>query len=250
MNSYNPFSLKGKKILVTGASSGIGRAIAIECAKAGAVLVVTGRNRQRLEETLGLLPGSEHDLFVADINNDAVIDELVATVPVLEGLVHCAGIVKTVPFPFVNKESLSLVMNTNFMAPTILSAKLVKKKKLIKGASIVFISSVSGTYCSVLGNSIYTASKSAVDGIAKGMALDLAHQKIRVNTINPGMIDTAILKAGIITEEQLEADKKLYPLGRYGRPEEVAYAAIYLLSDASEWITGTNLLMDGGSTLQ
>jgi NAD(P)-dependent dehydrogenase (short-subunit alcohol dehydrogenase family) len=250
MNNYNPFSLEGKTILVTGASSGIGKAIAIECSKMGACVIVTGRNRQRLEETFGILSGSRHGFFIADINNAEEIDELIAKLPQLDGIVHCAGIVKTLPFQFVNKESLSLVMNINFMAPTIISAQLIKKKKLTKAASIVFISSVSGTYCTVPANSMYTASKSAIDGIAKGMALDLAHKNIRVNTINPGMIDTNILDAGVITETQLEEDKKRYPLGRYGKPEEVAYAAIYLLSDASRWVTGINLLIDGGVTLQ
>ena len=250
MNSYNPFSLHGKTIFVTGASSGIGRAISIECAKSGARVIVTDRDRQRLEETLGLLSGSGHGLFIADINNDALIDELVAELPFLDGIVHCAGIVKTLPFPFVNKESLSSVMNTNFTAPSVLSAKLIKKKKLVKGASIVFISSIAGKYCAQPANSIYAASKSAIDGMAKGMALDLAPNKIRVNTINPGMIDTNILNEGPISGEQLEDHKKFYPLGRYGTPEEVAYAAIYLLSDASTWITGMSLLIDGGYTLQ
>lgn len=250
MNSYNPFSLHGKTIFVTGASSGIGRAIAIECSKIGACLVVSDKDRQRLEETLGLLSGSGHGLFIADINNDVLIDELVAELPLLDGIVHCAGIVKTLPFPFVNKECLSSVMNTNFVAPSVLSAKLIKKKKLVKGASIVFISSIAGKYCAQPANSIYAASKSAIDGMAKGMALDLAPNKIRVNTINPGMIDTNILNKGPISGEQLEDHKKLYPLGRYGTPEEVAYAAIFLLSDASKWITGMSLLIDGGYTLQ
>lgn len=250
MNNYNPFSLEGKTILVTGAASGIGKAIAIECSKMEGSVIVTDRDRQRSEETMGLLSGSGHSFFTADINNDEEINELIAKLPQLEGIVHCAGIVKTLPFQFVNKESLSLVMNTNFMAPTIISAQLIKKKKLTKGASIVFISSVSGTYCTLPANSMYTASKSAIDGIAKGMALDLAHKKIRVNTINPGMIDTNLLAAGVISEEQLAEDEKRYPLGRYGKPKEVAYAAIYLLSDASKWITGINLLIDGGYTLQ
>lgn len=97
---------------------------------------------------------------------------------------------------------------------------------------------------------MYTASKAGVDGMVKGLALDLAVKNIRVNSINPGMVDTNIMDAGIITKEQLEEDTKKYPLKRYGQPEEIAYAVIYLLSDASKWVTGSNLIIDGGYTIQ
>lgn len=247
---YNPFSLAGKTVLVTGASSGIGRATAIECAKMGATVVVTGRNADRLNETFGQLEGEGHTQILADLLNSDNVTKLTELLPSLDGLVHCAGLTKTVPFQFVNEENLAAVMDVNFTVPTLLSALLVKKKKLNKNSSVVFISSISGKYCSLLGNSIYTASKSAIDGIAKGMALDVASKGIRVNCVNPGMINTAILEGGVISQEQLDEDKKRYPLKRYGNPEEVAYAVIYLLSDASAWVTGSNLLIDGGYTLQ
>lgn len=247
---YNPFSLAGKTVLVTGASSGIGRATAIECAKMGATVVVTGRNADRLNETFGQLEGEGHTQILADLLNSGNVTKLTELLPSLDGLVHCAGLTKTVPFQFVNEENLAAVMDVNFTVPTLLSALLVKKKKLNKNSSVVFISSISGKYCSLLGNSIYTASKSAIDGIAKGMALDVASKGIRVNCVNPGMINTAILEGGVISQEQLDEDKKRYPLKRYGNPEEVAYAVIYLLSDASAWVTGSNLLIDGGYTLQ
>lgn len=247
---YNPFSLAGKTVLVTGASSGIGRATAIECAKMGATVVVTGRNADRLNETFGQLEGEGHTQILADLLNSDNVTKLTELLPSLDGLVHCAGLIKTVPFQFVNEENLAAVMDVNFTVPTLLSALLVKKKKLNKNSSVVFISSISGKYCSLLGNSIYTASKSAIDGIAKGMALDVASKGIRVNCVNPGMINTAILEGGVISQEQLDEDKKRYPLKRYGNPEEVAYAVIYLLSDASAWVTGSNLLIDGGYTLQ
>ena len=118
-----------------------------------------------------------------------------------------------------------------------------------KGSSIVFISSISGPYVSYIGGSMYSASKGAIDGVAKGMAIELASKSIRVNCVNPGMIETNILSSGEISEEQLKEDTKRYPLGRYGKPEEVAHAVIYLLSDASSWVTGTNLKIDGGYTL-
>lgn len=247
---YNPFSLEGKTVLVTGASSGIGRATAIECAKMGATVVVTGRNADRLNETFGQLEGEGHTQILADLLNSDDVTKLTELLPSLDGLVHCAGLIKTVPFQFVNEENLAAVMDVNFTVPTLLSALLVKKKKLNKNSSVVFISSISGKYCSSFGNSIYTASKSAIDGIAKGMALDVASKGIRVNCVNPGMINTAILEGGVISQEQLDEDKKRYPLKRYGNPEEVAYAVIYLLSDASAWVTGSNLLIDGGYTLQ
>jgi len=140
-------------------------------------------------------------------------------------------------------------MNVNFFAPIELTRLLVKSKKISKGGSIVFISSITGVYCSFVASSIYSASKGAINGLVKGVALDLAPKGIRVNSVNPGMIETDILSDSAITEDQLKEDMKRYPLGRYGKPEEVANAVIYLLSDAASWTTGSNLLIDGGYTL-
>jgi NAD(P)-dependent dehydrogenase (short-subunit alcohol dehydrogenase family) len=246
---YNPFSLEGKTILVTGASSGIGKAIAIECSKMGATVIISARNKERLNETLLQMDGGGHSIILADLNSEEDLARLINNTPPLDGLVNCAGLTKTLPFAFVNAESLTNVMDINFTAPTLLSAQLVKKKKFSRNSSIVFISSISGVLCAILGNAIYSASKGAINGIVKNMALDLAVKGIRVNSVNPGMVDTNILESGTITEEQLEEDKKRYPLKRYGKPEEVAYAVIYLLSDASSWVTGSNLVIDGGYTL-
>jgi len=247
---YNPFSLENKTILVTGASSGIGRAIAVECSKMGATVIISARNEGRLNETLSQMSGAGHSVIVADLNNENDRKNLVEQLPNLDGLVNCAGLTKTLPFQFVNADALESVMNVNFIAPTLISAQLVKKKKLSKNSSIVFISSVSGVFVGGSpAGSVYSASKGAVNGMARNMAIDLADKNIRVNCVNPGMIDTAIFDEGIITSEQLEEDKKRYPLKRYGKPEEVAYAVIYLLSDASQWVTGSNLLIDGGYTL-
>lgn len=246
---YNPFSLQDKTILVTGASSGIGKAIAIECAKMGAKVVVSGRNEVRLKETHSLLEGDQPDYIIADLSvNDDVV-RLSKELPTLNGLVNCAGLTKIAPFPFATRDSFEEVMNVNFFAPTELTRLLIKSKKLVKGGSIVFISSVSGVYCSAVASSIYSASKGAVNGLVKGVALDLASKGIRVNSVNPGMIDTDIFSGSAITRDQLDEDMKRYPLGRYGRPNEVANAVIYLLSDASSWTTGSNLLIDGGYTL-
>lgn len=245
----NPFSIEDKTILVTGASSGIGRALAVECSKMGANVIITARNEERLDETLSQMEGVGHSIIVADLNKEADRLRLVEQSPKLDGLVNCAGIVKTMLFQFIDADSLTEVMNVNFMAPTLLSAQLIEYKKLAKRSSIVFISSISGIVCVWGGNSMYSASKGAINGMMKNMALDLAPKGIRVNSVNPGMIETPIFDGGIIDSEQLEEDKKRYPLKRYGKPEEVAYAAIYLLSDASSWVTGSNIVIDGGYTL-
>ena len=246
---YNPFTLVGKTILVTGASSGIGRAISIQCSKMGAKVVLTARNEQRLNETLALMEQKEHLIIIANFDNEDERKRLVDQAPVIDGLVHCAGIAKTLPFQFIKAAALESVMNINFTAPVLISAELVKENKLNRNSSIVFISSISGVDCAILGNSIYSASKGAINGIMKNMALDLASKGIRVNSVNPGMVETGIIDAGIITNEQLEEDKKRYPLKRYGKPEEVAYLVIYLLSDASNWVTGSSMVIDGGYTL-
>jgi len=246
---YNPFSLTGKTILVTGASSGIGQAIAVECSKMGASIILSARNEERLNETLSQMEGKNHSVITVDLNNENKRKQLVDNSPVLDGLVNCAGINKLLPFTFITSELLKSVMDINFTTPALMSAELVKKKKLLKNSSIVFISSISGVLCATAGGSVYSASKGAINGLIKGMALDLAAKGIRVNSVNPGVIETHIFDDGTVTKEQLEEDKKRYPLKRHGKPEEVAYAVIYLLSNASGWITGSNLIIDGGFTL-
>jgi len=246
---YNPFSLENKTILVTGASSGIGKAIAIECSKMGAQVVITGRNEQRLQETYGQLEGAQPAYIVADLTKKEDIETLANQIDGLNGLINCAGLTIPKPFKFLQEEDIQEVMTVNFNAPLLLTQLLVKKKKLQKASSIIFISSISGTKVSYIGNSIYSASKGAINGISKGLALELASQQIRVNTVIPGMVETNIVSGGEVTQEQMEADKQKYPLKRYGKPEEVAYAVVYLLSDASSWVTGSNLLIDGGYTL-
>lgn len=246
---YNPFTLDGKRILVTGASSGIGKSIAIESSKMGAKVIITGRNEERLKDTYAQLKGNDHEFVVADLSLKEDIERLHKELPMIHGLVNCAGLTKVVPFPFATRDSFEEVMNVNFFAPTELTRLLVKSKKIGKGGSIVFISSVSGVYCSAVASSIYSSSKGAVNGLVKGVALDLASKGIRVNSVNPGMIDTDIFSGSAITEDQLKEDMNRYPLGRYGKPEEVANAVIYLLSDAASWTTGSNLLIDGGYTL-
>lgn len=249
---YNPFSLEGKTILVTGASSGIGRAIAIECSKLNAKLVITGRNAERLEETYKQLMGDGHIQLIADLNNVNDIAALIFKSPVLSGMVHCAGVGISLPFQFCDQNKASKVLDTNILSPIELSYQVIKQKKNNRNSfSFVFISSIAGHIVSYPGNSIYSASKAGIIGLVKGMAIDLATKNIRVNAVLPGMIVTPLVD-GLeekVSKEALEQDKKKYPLKCYGRPEDVAYGVIYLLSDAARWITGCNLIIDGGFTL-
>jgi NAD(P)-dependent dehydrogenase (short-subunit alcohol dehydrogenase family) len=244
-----PFGLYGKTILVTGASSGIGRSIAVECSKLGANLYITGRSHSRLRDTFNLLAEGTHKMIVSDLNFSNNRSAIIENLPMLDGLVNCAGINETMLFQFVQESKMRSIMETNFFSPILLTKELFDAKKISKKASIVFISSISGVKCSWIGNSIYSASKAALNGAIKGIALDLAPKGIRVNSIIPGMIDTEFLSDQLISKEQFEIDRKKYPLKRYGKPVEVAYSTIFLLSDASEWITGTDLLIDGGYTL-
>lgn len=250
--NYNPFSLAGKTILVTGASSGIGRGIAIECSKMGANVIITGRNIGRLNETFLLLEGNENKQIVADLSDKDQLEFLINSCPSLDGCVNNAGIPKLNTVKFIQRESLNEILNINTIAPILLTSILVKRKILKKTSSIVFVSSISGVYISTLGESLYSSTKGAINGFVKGAAIDLASQKIRVNSVNPGLIETNILDlAGeMFSKEQIQDKLNQYPLKRIGQPEDVAFAVIYLLSDAASWVTGTNIVIDGGFTLQ
>ncbi len=244
----NPFSLEGKTILITGASSGIGKAIAIECSKMGAKLVLSGRDEERLKELVSYLSSNINEVIIADLTDQDDRNTLCSKVKCLNGLVYSAGIVKALPFKYFNEKYLDDVMDINFKSAVLLASKLAKEKKFLKSSSIVFISSISGNLVTSTANAAYCASKSALNGIAKGMALELAPSGIRVNTIMPGIVRTKLLTDIPMDEEQMALDQKKYPLG-YGEPIDVALAGVYLLSDASKWMTGSNILLDGGYTL-
>jgi len=245
----NPFSLKEKSILVTGASSGIGKAVAIVCAQMGAYLVISGRNEMRLLNTYNALEGNNHLYHIADLDNEEEIKLLVSKLCTLDGVVHCAGINKRIPVSALTEKNISNVMQTNFVSSVLLSRYLLKGKKLNPESSVVFISSISVDYPAI-GNAIYCASKGALKSFSKVMALETCSTKIRVNCIEPGMIDNEWLKKSEMTEEQLQQAISKYPFKRFGTPEEVAYAAVYLLSDATKWMTGSVIKLDGGLTLK
>ena len=245
---YNPFTLEGKTILITGASSVIGRRTAIECAKMKATLIITGRNSERLQQTYRELEGEGHQWFVADLTNHQEIKDLVSACSMLNGVFLCAGVTDTTPVKFMTAEKINRVLDINLISPMLLLKELLTQKKLQKGASLVFMSSMGATQVAP-GLGIYAASKRGLNAVMHTVALELAARKIRANSIMPSMVKTELLDTlSSLSQEDLAKDEARYPLG-YGQPEDIAYAAIYLLSDASRWITGTELHMDGGSTL-
>lgn len=244
---YNPFSLEGKTILITGASSGIGRASAIACSKMGANVVITGRNIERLQATFDQLEkGGNHIQIAGDLTVAEDLDNLVANVPVLDGLVNNAGISFTKPIGFIKKEDIQKVYESNLYAPMLLTNNLLKKKKLAKGASVVFMSSAAAFGCSN-ANSTYGTAKAALSDFMHYCNKEITPPKhIRFNALHPGMVRTELVANLSFTEEELQKDMARYPLGRYGEPEDIANAVIYFLSDASAWISGVSLVIDGG----
>ncbi len=250
---YNPFSIAGKTILITGAGGGIGRATAVECAKMGANVLVTDINEAALQETLSMLDrqgGQEHLVFVADLTDNDKLDELVASIPVIDGLVSNAGISKVLPIQFLNDGDFGKIMNINAFAPMYLTQKIYKKKKINKGGSVVFTVSISGVCMVSMGGVMYAVSKNALDAFMRNAALEFAAKNIRVNSVNPSRVNTNLIKNNSsYSQEDLAKDMLTYPLRRYAEPEEIAYAIIYLLSDASKYVTGHALIIDGGKTL-
>ncbi len=246
---YNPFTLSGKTILVTGASSGIGRAIAVECSRMGAQVFFTARDATRLRETQSLLEGDGHQYLIADLTDEEAIKQLAHQLPQLDGVVFAAGISQLKPIQVISEKDVHSIFATNYTAPVLLTKALAKARKLQATASLVYISSISGNGNTATALSLYGSSKSALSSFVRYAALELAGKKIRCNTICPGRIETSLLQNQTMSPEDLEKDIAKYPLRRYGKPEEVAQAAVYLLSDATQWVTGTSIVIDGGRTL-
>lgn len=249
---YNPYSLEGKVILITGAAGGIGRTTAVECSKMGATLILTDINNEGLIETHLLLDtgsGQNHVYAKADLRDEEEIVSLVDSFSSLDGLVCNAGAMKLTLTQFITSEEIERLYKINLVAPMLLTKHLLKKKKIRKGSSVVFTASAGGIYRVSAGNGIYASTKCAIDAFMRTVALESASKGIRCNSVNPGMIETNLINNGQFTEEQRQKELQNYPLGRYGNPEDVAYAIIYLLSDASSWVTGSALKVDGGMTL-
>ena len=242
----NPFSLKEKTVLVTGASSGIGKATATLCSAMGARVILTGRDVERLRQTMEALSGEGHLTIAADLTDEKGRELLCESVPSLDGLVHCAGIGHRKPCKAIVAEDIKTVMDANFNAAVLLQADLLSRKKINKSASIVFLSSRTAEV-PTLANSLYSASKGALKSYAQCLALELAPRNIRVNCICPAMVWTPLVLQGGVTEEELQAEQARYPLKRYGKPEDIANLAVFLLSDASSWMTGSCIDITGGA---
>lgn len=248
--SYNPYSLEDKTILVTGASSGIGQKTAIECSKMGAKVIIVGRNEERLQDTYSQLEGTGHHKLIVELTSSDDVENMLSSLPVLDGLVLCAGIGgMTKPLLFCTKDRFSNVFEVNVFSTVELLRLLVKKKKMSKDSSVVIVSSIGGVRIYNPGNGVYGSSKSALNSLMKFCAVELAPKKIRVNSVNPGMVHTKLIENGTISDEQQKLDIEKYPLKRYGETIDVALGIIYLLSDASSWVTGHSLVIDGGLTI-
>lgn len=245
--SFNPFSLDGRRVLITGASSGIGRQIAIHCSRMGAQVVACGRDQVRLDALMLELSGTGNFALRGDLTADEGIAAVVAQAGKLNGVVHCAGISRLAPIKLVNARHLHEVSAINFDAPVLLTQRLLAKGSIAGGGSIVFISSIAA-HIGVPGVGIYSASKAALIAMMRCLAMEVVKRGIRANCLSPALVESPLLDATEQLVGSLDAERGNYPLG-FGKPEDVANAAVFLLSGASRWITGTTIVMDGGLTI-
>lgn len=246
---FNPFSIEGKTFLVTGAASGMGRATALTCARMGANVVAADFNEEGLDALSKEMLEGNHLFMPMNLADETTWETLLETIPVVDGIAGCAGVASMKPFSFIDKSDFDKVFGVNFFGPVLLVKSLLKKKKIAKGGSVVFVSSVDGPKVVHAGNSVYSASKNALVGMARNMAIDLAVKQIRVNCVLPGTTDTPLIRTANVSEEDLVNNAKQFPLKRFGKPEDMANAIIFLLSDASSFITGTELTVDGGYSI-
>ena len=251
---FNPFTLKEKTIIVTGASSGIGRQCAIDCSKMGAKVILIARNQERLEETLGSLDNNDHQVYSYDLTQiDGIkdlVNEIVSSNGKINGLIHAAGIEITKPIKLLEPCDFEMIYRTNNLSGFELMRQLSSIKNMNKGGSIIFISSITA----IIGRSgvaAYAASKGAMISATKSFALELAKRQIRVNCISPGTILTPMMQNYLNDLDEISRQKRVdgFPLG-LGETTDISNACIYLLSDASRWITGQNIIIDGGYTIK
>ncbi len=246
----NPMDLSGKNVLVTGASSGIGKGIAIFLSKVGANIIMVARNEEKLKETYNELEPGNHSYYKIDLNNlneiEGMIDNVCSKGRKLNGIVHSAGISRTIPLQYLKQDDLKSIMSINFYSFVEL-VKHFSKSKYNNGGSIVAISSISSKV-GARGLAAYCASKGALDSAIRSMALELAPKKIRINSVAPGMIKTQIYDGllELVNNNDFETNLKKRQIMGLGEPEDVASATAFLLSDASKFITGTSMIVDGG----
>ncbi|MCF8234549.1 MAG: SDR family oxidoreductase [Bacteroidales bacterium] len=242
----NAFDLHGKAILITGASSGLGRQSAITLSRYGARLIITGRDQKRLQKTFDLLEGSGHEKIIADLSVEKDVENLTQRISKINGVLYSVGISSIVPAAFLQKEEIEKVFDTNFKSILYLNTALLRQKKFEQAASILFISTISAKYPYV-GGSLYVSAKTALEGYARVLALELAKKKIRVNCLRPAFVKGSMLEQTKeeLSEEVIKQIDKKQPLG-LGEPADVANTVVFFMSDASKWITGTNLVLGGG----
>ena len=243
----NAFDLTGKTVLVTGASSGLGRQTAITLSEFNAKLIITGRDAARLDETFQSLQGEGHMQVIADLTIQEELDRLIAFMPPLNGLVHSTGISDMTPSGYIKGDTIRRTFGISFDAVVLLTSGLLGKKKLVKGnSSIVFISSISTKY-PFIGGAMYVSAKAAVEGYAKVLARELAPRGTRVNCIAPALVRTPMMDitAANYSQEIIDKIEDRQLLG-LGEPVDVANAIVFFLSDASKWITMGHLILGGG----
>jgi predicted outer membrane repeat protein len=240
------FSLSGKTILITGASSGIGKEAAVRLSLCGANVVITGRNEGRLNETFQNLQAGANQIIKSDLTDPDQIESLTDKLRELNGVVHCAGITSHMPAKFLRQQDIDEIFNINYNVPVLLTSSILKKKKILNNSSIVFLSSIATKY-PYYGGALYTSSKAALEAYSRVLALELASKKIRSNCLSPSFVKTPMVDGAekTISKDVLDKFEKMMPLG-FGEAEDVANAIVFFLSDESKWITGTNLVMGGG----
>ena len=250
MIDYRPYSLEGKTILITGGAGGIGSEVARICSKLGARIILTDIRDDALHLALSSLndvDAGSHIAIKADLTDMNELNGLVDQLPEIDGFVCNAGVMKLVLTQFITEEDLSRIQKINLNAPILLTKALLKKRKIKKGGSIVFTASAAGVFRVSIGNAIYATTKCGIDAFMRTVALEYGPKGIRCNSVNPGMVETSLI--GGFTEEEKEKEKLNYPLRRFAKPEDIAFGVAYLLSDASAFVTGTALKIDGGMTL-
>lgn len=240
--------LEGKNILVTGASSGMGRVFCKMIASEGAHISLVARNEERLKETIAEMSGNGHSYYVCDLTDNEQLKSTVNKFNSFDGVVFCAGINDYVPVKFIKQEKIEKIFQTNFFSQIILTQLLLKKKLLRKNASLVYISSLS-SFLGVPGTLLYSSSKAALNSAVRVIAAEVASQGMRANAICPGIVKTAMLSGTNIDEDTFIRQAEEYPLG-IGLPEDVGNAVIYHLCDGSRWLTGNCMVIDGGYSLK
>lgn len=251
MTRHNPFSLSGKTVLITGGAGGIGSETARCCASLGARVILTDIREDALSVALQSLPVTDaqnpHSMIVADLTDETAICNLVDSIPEIDGFVCNAGVMRLLLTQFITEAELTRIQKINLNAPILLTRHLLKKKKISRGGSIVFTASAAGVYRVSMGNAVYATTKCGIDAFMRTVALELGPKGIRCNSVNPGMVETPLISS--FTEEQKEKEIQNYPLRRFAQPRDIALGIVYLLSDASSFVTGTALKIDGGMTL-